>query len=490
MSFSVPLLLLFTFAFSQIVVHANHLRSGTTNAGGNPGAKPTSFPRVLPTRNPSVTPSIKSTKSPSAPPSSKPTLSPSSLPTKSPTQLPTVFSCPKGTKVAITSAVINAMITAIATHICTEGFGTYNSNTNTNNRGRNPNQNQNFCQGANNAALGAAIGGVLRLSFHDSATYSDTDGSSGPDGCILFDNPDNGGLKPVVYSKANPATLYTLNDLYTVFSTYSSKADFWAVAANVAVMLGGGPDIAQRTGASCTTSSPCVSMKWGRVDAATCPTDTGRLPSSQLAHQHILDVFQTRLGFSNVEIVTLMGAHTVGRARLNESHIGFTNNEIAKSVNKTGLAGRWDPTPHRFDVGYFKSITAIPWKVKTHNTTENGKNLFSPSTFQWSDKTVSLTQLMLNTDMALVWDVSSVTLSAVTTANPNPAPCSTTLGAGTNLFNKCNKLMIFAPYVFSFQASQAAFFGNWTVAWTKMQELGWSNGKKGSLYSITSTACV
>jgi len=392
------------------------------------------------------------------------------------------------------------MITAIATLICTEGFGTYNPTTNTNN---NRNQNQNGCQGANNNALGAAIGGVLRLSFHDSATYSDTDGSSGPDGCILFDNSDNGGLKPVVYSKANPATLYTLNDLYTVFSTYSSKADFWAVAANVAVMLGGGPDIAQRTGASCTTS-PCVSMKWGRIDAVSCPNEKGRFPISKLAHQHILDVFQTRLGFSDIEIVALIGAHTVGRTHLNQSYTSVSGADTTTgryNVHR-GRPDRGDRTPHVFDNAFFQAITQNLWEVTDVDVVEDEdgdeEEMSSPAHFQWQDH--HQTQLMLNTDLALMWDVSTVTVTSLsTTQNPSPMVCTKHLGGPhATLFKQgCSQNTMFAqqntkfaPFVFDFAANQTSFYNTWTTAWTKMQELGWSNGKKGTLYPITSTACV
>ena len=381
------------------------------------------------------------------------------------------------------------MIADIATHICTEGKGTYSRQTNR-------------CVGTDKT-LAEAIGGPLRLSFHDSATY-DVDGSSGPDGCIDFSSPDNGGLFAVVYKKTNPATLYSLNELYVqVYSSVSSRADFWAVAANVAVMLGGGPDIKQRTGASCA-SSPCVSMRWGRVDANSCPKDKGRLPSSQLAHQHILDVFQTRLNFTNKEIVALMGGHTVGHVSLNNSHIGFTD-AAAKNDDEFFISGRWDGTPDTFDNEYFFEIAAMPWDISIHDTSADGKQKFSPSTFQWDVK--GFTQMMLNTDMALVWDVSSVTIASLTDKSGKSKACSTSLGGRVqgddeytkaedlpkSHFEECKENTLFSVHVNTFAdlvTGQSAFFSTWTTAWPKLQELGWSNGRKGKLYDITSSACV
>jgi catalase (peroxidase I) len=372
------------------------------------------------------------------------------------------------------------MIRAIADHICTEGFGKYDASTNS-------------CQGVKTDTLdfAHAIGGVLRLSIHDAVTYS-TDGTGGPDGCLDYTDPDNGGLDKVVFSKSNPLTLYTLNELYGRFSSVSSRADFWAVAANVAVMIGGGPDIAQRSGASCS-SKPCVSIRWGRVDAATCASDKGRFPSTQLAHQHILDVFKTRLGFVEKEIVALMGAHTVGRTRLSEAQIGFTRADINHYEMGFDFTSRWDNSPAVFDNGYFQFMTQIPWNTLTHNTFEDGTTTFSPSTFQWGDKWRH-GLLMLNTDMALLWDVTTVSAATVGTSSA----CSNKLGNhGMPLFSQgCAKNAAFTdtqtgvPFVFTFAGSQAAWFEQWVTAWAKMQELGWSSGKKGSLYPITSAVCV
>jgi hypothetical protein len=39
-----------------------------------------------------------------------------------------------------------------------------------------------------------ADAGLVRLSFHDAATWDQTSQTGGPDGCMLMDDPANGGI--------------------------------------------------------------------------------------------------------------------------------------------------------------------------------------------------------------------------------------------------------------------------------------------------------
>jgi len=183
-----------------------------------------------------------------------------------------------------------------------------------------------------------------------------------------------------------------------------------------------------------------------------------------------------------------MGAHSVGRSTLSDSQIGFTNAENTAQPTPAGLAGRWDNTPEKFDNAYFSAITGVPWNTKTHNTIEDGVTTFTPTTFQWSDRGQHA-QLMLNTDMALVWDVSTVTLASVTSGK---GACSNQLGGqGSTSFKQgCTQATTFSTYAFNFASSQSAWYAKWVTAWAKMQELGWSNGKKGTLFTVTNAVCV
>eukprot|EP01041_Mallomonas_annulata_P004535 gene4535-9002_t len=392
-------------------------------------------------------------------------------------------SCPIGALEAISFGRLNSMIEGIATYICSEGGGYYDKK-------------NNACNTDTKYKLTDSIGGVLRLSFHDAVTYDNWDFTGGPDGCVDITSPYNGGLSSIWFNKVNTATPFSLDGLYMSYSSFSSKADFIALAGNVAVMLARGPDISGRIGAICTCvgtdcpaaaaikTNPCVAFRWGRKDSTDCATtDIGRFPSATLAHDHILEVFHSRLGFSNEEIVALMGAHTVGRAELERSHFGIENSGNAK---KDRVRGRWASKPYLFDNNYYQALTSMEWTLQTHDKLSDGVTPFYPKTFQW-EKCGS--QIMLNTDMALVWDVTP------SPTNPLAVACDASIlggNDGTSTFSKCSENKIFSTYVTTFADATSglnAWFVQWVSAWTKMQEMGWVEGKKGVLHAISDSIC-
>lgn len=65
-----------------------------------------------------------------------------------------------------------------------------------------------------------------------------------------------------------------------------------------------------------------IDMKYGRKDASTdedcvdegmLPAPRGPFPEADTVHGHLRNVFY-RMGFGDMEIVALSGAHTMGRA--------------------------------------------------------------------------------------------------------------------------------------------------------------------------------
>eukprot|EP01041_Mallomonas_annulata_P001192 gene1192-2320_t len=434
----------------------------------------------------------------------------------------TIIECPTPKVQAISRSRLNTMIAAIADHICTEGGGSYDGDRK--------------CIETNTVDLAPQIGGVLRLSFHDAVTYNNTDGSSGPDGCLNFNSRDNIGLSEIWFGNSKPSTKFILFDLYrNYFSSFSSKADFWALASNVAVLLANGPDIYDRKPPSgslqkphCTcvgtycdiithpnanTSYPCIAFHFGRKDAFSCLSDEGRLPDSQLDHTHIKDVFTDRLGFTPREIVALMGAHSVGRATLDESQIGFTNAEVYR-LNKTALnnppsvpiSGAWSDTPDQFTTDFYDNMLSMSWLHDTHTTLADGFTPFYPpaKTFQWSNNKQAL--LMLNTDLSLIWDIhidprDPVQISCKGGHNPLELSANNT----NTIFNQCSESTSYYPYVISFSSLKSnkntateMFFAAWVNAFTKMQELGYGfksststiKGKKGMLHTVTDASCI
>lgn len=370
-------------------------------------------------------------------------------------------------------------------------------------------------QPPNRAALGRVVGGLVRLPFHDAVTYNPVTSIGGPDGCVDFNDPDNGGLSKVWTKTVSSST--SLQGYYNKWATKISQADFFALAGMVGVMMSEGPDIYGRKNALCSCvadlcvtatadiSAPCMQFNYGRDDSTTCAaTDTGLFPSSQLAHQHIIDVFITRLGFTAEEVVALMGGHTVGRAVLDESKTGFTKTEVAASqIPADGLPGAWDQSPDRFDNKYFQQIRNVTWVFNTHSTFENGTAFAAApkKTFQWSDGPHA--SLMLNTDMALVWDVTitvpvtngGATVDCLLGQGPPPPP--NRLGGGgqtlAQRFSFCHKSTTFEQYVEEFANTvygQKKFFARWASSYTKLLELGWRDAKKkGTLTVVGSAAC-
>ncbi|KAK3276300.1 hypothetical protein CYMTET_15618 [Cymbomonas tetramitiformis] len=141
--------------------------------------------------------------------------------------------------------------------------------------------------GGNERARGDILAGVVRLAFHDAGTFSTAAGNGGMDGCLLWEEADNGGL---------PDVRDLLAPVYEDYNTWMSLADFWALAGITMVEAAGGPTIP---------------FQYGRVDAASCTTDAGRLPDAEQGHAHVLEVF-SRMGLSVRDLVALMGAHTLG----------------------------------------------------------------------------------------------------------------------------------------------------------------------------------
>ena len=103
---------------------------------------------------------------------------------------------------------------------------------------------------------------------------------------------------------------------------------------------------------------PTIPYKFGRIDALdgeNSPPD-GRLPdadkgSSKKTSQHMRDV-SGRMGFSDREMVCLIGAHTLGRCH----------------IDRSGYWGPWNKAENIFNNALFKFLLDIKWtKKETHN---------------------------------------------------------------------------------------------------------------------------
>eukprot|EP00730_Choanoeca_flexa_P001250 TRINITY_DN10551_c0_g1_i1.p1 TRINITY_DN10551_c0_g1~~TRINITY_DN10551_c0_g1_i1.p1 ORF type:complete len:329 (+),score=63.64 TRINITY_DN10551_c0_g1_i1:761-1747(+) len=193
---------------------------------------------------------------------------------------------------------------------------------------------------------------MLRLAWHDAGTYDKEGGPfpscGGANGSIRFDTELKHGanaglskavrfLKPLV-AKHTPVTW----------------ADAIQLAGAVAVELAGGP---------------AIPMRYGRLDSP-APAREGNLPDATPSNpgQHVRDVFH-RMGFSEREIVALIGAHTIGRAFKERSGAvlegygddaasPYTRSDVVVRHDGKpgmGMAGgkAWSPKWLTFDNSYF-----------------------------------------------------------------------------------------------------------------------------------------
>lgn len=131
---------------------------------------------------------------------------------------------------------------------------------------------------------------MLRLAFHDAATYSKSKGTGGPNGSIRLKEelalPDNSGLAPAI------ELLKPIKDRYPEYSW----ADMIALAGAVAVERCGGPSIPVPIGRKDTESA----------------SNEGLIP------QRTMDIAGLKARFKDMdmtaqEMVVLTGAHTLGR---------------------------------------------------------------------------------------------------------------------------------------------------------------------------------
>jgi len=142
-----------------------------------------------------------------------------------------------------------------------------------------------------------------------------------------------------------------------------SYADLWTVAGAAAVEFVGGPKVAHT---------------FGRKDKSGPNSDipNGRLPDASQGAQHLRDVFY-RMGFDDRAIVSLSGAHTLGRCHLTRS----------------GFDGPWTRHPLKFDNQYFKNLLNLKWRET--------KTIVGNVQFE-DEETGEL--MMLPTDIALIKD--------------------------------------------------------------------------------------
>jgi len=206
------------------------------------------------------------------------------------------------------------------------------------------------------ANRGSALGGLVRLAFHDAGTFNGVVG--GVDGCLDFTSPDNNGLQSVVAS---------LTPVVQAAAGLLSRADVWVLAANVAIQMAGGPTLR---------------FEAGRADRSNCTGLGNALPGAEDGLAEIQRVFAGALNFTERETTALLGAHVLGRTT---------------TVN-SGYNGQWVTPNSVFNNQYFLDMLNVPWAKRA-----NPLFLNQPRT-QWNRGNGNM---MLNTDASLAFDITT-----------------------------------------------------------------------------------
>jgi len=198
---------------------------------------------------------------------------------------------------------------------------------------------------------------VVRLAWHAAGTYNKGDGSGGSNGATMRFHPESG-------HGANAGLDVARNLLEPIKKRFPgiSYADLWTLAGATAIEHMGGPKIPWRA---------------GRVDhesGTKCPPE-GRLPDASKGEKHVREVFY-RMGFSDQEIVALIGAHVLGRMH----------------TTRSGYDGPWTRSPTTFSNDFFVQLKETKWHKKSWNgpeqyVDENGEIAMSPADLAFlSDK--------------------------------------------------------------------------------------------------------
>jgi len=199
---------------------------------------------------------------------------------------------------------------------------------------------------------------LIRLAWHAAGTYSKSDSKcpGGSDGATMRFEPESA-------HGANAGLAIARNLLEKVKTKYPglSYADLWSLAAVVSIEEMGGPKINWRPG------------RIDKADGVHC-TPNGRLPDADKGSDHIRAIFG-RMGFTDREMVCLIGAHAVGRCH----------------PDRSGFSGPWTFSPTSFSNDFFVQLLNNTWTKKKWNGPE-----------QYEDSTGKL--MMLPADLALIKD--------------------------------------------------------------------------------------
>eukprot|EP00434_Breviolum_minutum_P004822 symbB.v1.2.004251.t2/scaffold241.1/size254724/6 len=234
---------------------------------------------------------------------------------------------------------------------------------------------------ASNCPQADWAGCVLRMAGHDFMDFAN--GQGGSDACTDMEDPENAGLPECLSAGEHGKSL---QDVYHQICHMVSLADFLVIAAEAVIAS------TRARHEAATAGAPSLDLrsrfKFGRQTASSCSFAVGRLPDPERGCVAVDETFVQRMGLSWSQAAALMGVHTLGRAK----------------VENSGYHGWWsDPeNSRRFNNNYYVSLVAKGW-IPEHSISGNSnKNQWERSDIG-RDTSTDGHEMMLNTDVCLVW---------------------------------------------------------------------------------------
>eukprot|EP00035_Acanthoeca_spectabilis_P032956 m.21353 g.21353 ORF g.21353 m.21353 type:complete len:485 (+) comp5679_c0_seq1:195-1649(+) len=293
---------------------------------------------------------------------------------------------------AVTDAQYTAMYTALSAF-----FGPVNNNLPPPERGDN-------------------VGAAVRLAFHDAGEFDvNAADNFGVDGCVDLSRSDNNGLTEIIGQ---------LETVRAPFCHFVSRADFWVLAAKVAVEI------------RANVNGYTVPFRFGRSDAASCqlPAGPGRLPSAQGGDEEITRVFVNQMQLTFRDAAALIGAHTLGRTQTANS----------------GFNGPWNDESGVFSNEYYRELLR-PWN----------KVQLDPDHTEWRRGNNQDRTIMLNADMELVFNVVD-----------DLANIQTCGGRG---LGDCTENTAVSQHARQFAGNNGVWLNQFSTSYKLMTEVGYAN---------------
>jgi cytochrome c peroxidase len=254
----------------------------------------------------------------------------------------------------------------------------------------------------------------VRLAWHSAGTYDAATGTGGSNGAgVRYEaeggDPANAGLQ---HARAFLEPIKSAHPWITY-------ADLWTLAGIVAIKEMGGPKIFWSGGRT--------DFSEHEADQARIPP-RGRLPDATQGAGHLRAIFG-RMGFNDREIVTLSGAHNLGRCH----------------GDRSGFEGKWVNNPTRFSNQYYKVLLANEKEWKKRKTGAGVEQFVYVEGLGEDEGELEEGLMMLPTDMCLLSD-------------PN-----------------------FRPWVEKYAADRDQFFADFAAVFAKLMELGIRRDAEGNV---------